>query len=70
MFVVAGAVMAMAYDADRVTRDVVPVFMPHGIVPEQARKVADDPGLPYWWLNEQASTYISGKEDVPSLRLD
>jgi hypothetical protein len=23
--------------------------------------VADDLALPYWWLNEQASIYISGK---------
>jgi hypothetical protein len=60
--------MAMAYDAARVTRDVDvdvdAVFVPHGIVLEEARKVAEDLGLPYWWLNEQASVYISGKEDA------
>ena len=22
-------------------------------------------GLPHWWLNEQASVYISGKDDPP-----
>ena len=47
-----GAAMALAYDAARVTRDVDAVFKPHGIVLEEARKVADDLGLPYWWLNE------------------
>jgi hypothetical protein len=56
--------MAMAYDAARVTRDVDAAFKPHGIVLEEARKLADDLGLPYRWLNEQASVYISGKEDA------
>jgi hypothetical protein len=56
VFVVGGAAMALAYDATRVTRDVDAVFKPHGIVLEGARKVADDLGLPSWWLNEQAST--------------
>jgi hypothetical protein len=37
------------------------------VVIEEARHVADDLGLPYWWLNEQASIYISGKDD-PSKR--
>jgi len=55
VFVVGGAAMALAYDAARVTRDVDAVFKPHGIVLEEARKVADDLGLPHWWLNEQAS---------------
>ena len=37
--------------------------MPHGVVLEEARNVAQDLGLPAWWLNEQASVYISGKDD-------
>jgi len=47
VFVVGGAPMALSYDAARVTRDVDAVFKPHGIVLEEARKVADDLGLPY-----------------------
>jgi predicted nucleotidyltransferase len=69
VFVVGGAAMALAYDAARVTRDVDAVFKPHGIVLEEARKVAEDLGLPYWWLNEQASVYISGKEDASKRRV-
>src|ERR1700730_7837869 len=64
IFVVGGAAMALAYDAARVTRDVDAVFKPHGIVLEEARSVADALGLPYWWLNEQASVYISGNDDA------
>ena len=69
VFVVGGAAMALAYDAARVTRDVDAVFKPHGIVLEEARKVADDLGLPYWRLNGQASVYISGKEDASKRRV-
>ncbi len=66
---VGGAAMALAYDATRVTRDVDARFLPHGIVIEEARNVADDLGLPYWWLNEQASVYISGKDDPGKRRV-
>ncbi|HEY5358844.1 MAG TPA: hypothetical protein VIJ82_14400, partial [Streptosporangiaceae bacterium] len=31
--------------------------------------VADDLGLPRWWLNEQASVYISGKDDPGKRRV-
>ncbi|MGO9294519.1 MAG: hypothetical protein ACLP52_11715 [Streptosporangiaceae bacterium] len=63
IFVVGGAAMALAYDAARVTRDVDAGFVPHGIVVEEARRVADDLGLPACWLNEQATVYIAGKDD-------
>ena len=56
--------MALAYDANRVARDVDARFMPHGIVHEEAMRVAEELGLPWWWLNEQASVYISGKDDA------
>lgn len=69
VFVVGGAAMALAYDATRVTRDVDATFLPHGIVIEEARHVADALGLPYWWLNEQASVYISGKDDPGKRRV-
>ena len=63
VFVVGGAAMALAYDATRVTRDVDSLFVPHGVVLEEARNVAQDLGLPAWRLYEQASVYISGKDD-------
>ena len=69
VFIVGGAAMALAYDASRVTRDVDARFLPHGIVLEEARRVADDLGLPPWWLNEQASVYISGKDDLGKRRV-
>ena len=69
VFVVGGAAMALAYDATRVTRDVDSLFVPHGVVLEEARNVAQDLGLPAWWLNEQASVYISGKDDPARRRV-
>ena len=69
VFVVGGAAMALAYDASRVTRDVDARFVPHGIVLDEARRVAQDLGLPPWWLNEQASVYISGKDDPGKRRV-
>ncbi len=69
VFVVGGAAMALAYDASRVTRDVDARFVPHGIVLDEARQVAQDLGLPPWWLNEQATVYISGKDDPGKRRV-
>ncbi len=69
IFVVGGAAMALAYDANRVTRDVDAVFVPHGLVLDEAGQVARELGLPPWWLNEQASVYISGKEDPERRRV-
>jgi predicted nucleotidyltransferase len=63
IFIVGGAAMALAYDAKRVTRDVDALFVPHGVVHEEAIEVARELGMPQWWLNEQASVYISGAED-------
>jgi hypothetical protein len=45
------------------------MFVPHGVVLEEAAHVADDLGLPRWWLNEQASVYISGKTDPGKRRV-
>jgi hypothetical protein len=69
LFIVGGAAKALAYDAERVTRDVDATFVPHGVVLEEARNVAQTMGLPPWWLNEQASSYASaqhtaGKREV------
>jgi predicted nucleotidyltransferase len=69
LFVVGGAAMALAYDATRVTRDVDAMFVPHGVVVEEARAVADELGLPPWWLNEQASVYVSGRDDPGKRRV-
>jgi len=47
VFIGGGAAMALAYDATRVTRDVDSLFIPHGVVLEEAgmsRKTLGSPG--------------------------
>src|SRR5437870_3517799 len=64
LYVFGGAAMALAYDSRRVTRDIDAVFKPHGIVIDEANAVADELGLPRWWLNEQASVYVAPGGDA------
>lgn len=61
--------MALAYDARRATRDIDAVFQPHGVVLDEARAVAEELGLPHWWLNEQASAYVAPGGDVAAPRV-
>lgn len=67
VYVIGGAAMALAYDARRATRDIDAVFLPHGIVLEEAHRLAAEIGLPQWWLNMQASAYVApgGDPEAP-----
>lgn len=69
IYVFDGAAMALAYDSRRATRDVDALFQPHGIVLEEARVVGDQLGLPRWWLNEQASSYVAPGGDPSASRV-
>jgi hypothetical protein len=69
LYVFGGAAMALAYDARRATRDIDAVFQPHGVVLDEARAVADELGLPHWWLNEQASAYVAPGGDAAAPRV-
>lgn len=71
-----GAAMVLAFDARTATRDVDALFEPDGPVLEAAREVAEELGLPRSWLNNQASSYVSGRAgrgtpvyDHPHLRV-
>ncbi len=55
-----GAAMVLAFNSRQATRDVDAVFAPDTYVLEAAREVADELGLPKSWLNNQASSYVSG----------
>jgi predicted nucleotidyltransferase len=69
LYVFGGAAMALAYDSRRATRDVDALFEPHGIVHEEALAVASELGLPRWWLNEQASSYVAPGGDPAAARV-
>jgi hypothetical protein len=71
-----GAAMVLAFDGRGATRDVDALFEPDGMVLDAAREVAAELGLPRSWLNNQASSYVSGRAgrgtpvfDHPSLRV-
>lgn len=69
VYIFGGAAMALAYDARRATRDIDAVFQPHGVVLDEARAVAEELGLPRWWLNEQASAYVAPGGDPAAPRV-
>lgn len=64
LYVFGGAAMALAYDLRRSTRDIDALFHPHGAVASEAKAVALEMGLPTWWLNEQASSYVAPGDDT------
>jgi hypothetical protein len=59
VFIFGGAAMVLAFDARAATRDVDAVFEPHGAIIDEVRAVAQERGLPRYWLNEQASSYLA-----------
>ncbi|MEO3750928.1 hypothetical protein [Streptomyces sp. B6B3] len=69
IYVFGGVAMALAYDARRATRDIDAVFVPHGVVLEEARAVGEQLGLPPWWLDEQGSAFVApgGDPDAPRI---
>ena len=69
VYVFGGVAMSLVYDSRRATRDIDAVFAPDGVVIEEARAVADELGLPRWWLNNQASAYIAPGGDVAASRV-
>ncbi len=58
IYIVDGAAMALAYDAERSTRDIDAVAIDnHSAVMSAVREVAIRHGWPSTWLNEQATAY-------------
>lgn len=76
VYLVGGAAMVLAYDADRMTRDIDAVFAPTDEIYKAARIVGDDLGLPHGWLNDAAEGFVPGADpgaskvlEVPGLRV-
>lgn len=64
IYIVGGAAMAMAYDSDRFTHDIDGVILDsHTVVTRAVHEVARRRGLPTYWLNEQASSYLPRGQD-------
>ena len=67
VYIVGGAAMALAYDAERSTRDIDAVIESHhGPLTDAVREVARRHGWPGTWLNEQAAAYVPRGSDPGS----
>ena len=67
LYLAGGGAMALAYDADRLTRDLdVAVEGSHGDLFAAVRAVARERGWPATWLNEQATSYLPPTDDAHS----
>lgn len=62
LFLVGGAAMALAFNRDRVTRDLDAVFEPKQDIYREAAKVAEDHGLPDDWLNDAVKGLLPDRQ--------
>lgn len=65
LFVVGGAAMALAYDQDRLTRDVDALFVPAPIVRQIAEEISAAHGFEPDWLNDAAKGFLPGDDARP-----
>ena len=63
VYVFGGAAMVLAYKAREATRDVDALFEPREKIHTAAVEVAESLGLPPWWLNDQATSYLARVRD-------
>ena len=64
VFIVGGGAMALAYNRDRLTRDVDAVFEPKSLVYEEAHRMAEELRLPSDWLNDGVKALLPDRPDL------
>ncbi len=65
LYVFGGGAMVLAHNAREATMDLdTAIRQHHGPVLAESRVVAQELGLPFWWLNEQATSYLPAGPDV------
>jgi hypothetical protein len=63
IYIFGGAAMVLGYRARYATRDVDALFEPREKIHRAAVEVAEEMGLPRWWLNDQATVYLPRSRD-------
>lgn len=65
IYIVGGAAMALAYDAERASHDIDGVILDgYGPLVEVVREIAQERGWPTTWLNDQAASYVPATPDT------
>jgi hypothetical protein len=64
MFIVGGAAMALAYNRERLTRDIDAVFEPKSLIYAEARRIAAEKGIPEDWLNDGVKGFLPDHPDT------
>lgn len=66
IYIFGGAAMVHGYRARYATRDVDALFEPREKIHRAAVEVAEEMGLPRWWLHDQATVYLprAGDEEA------
>lgn len=65
LYLFGGGAMVLAHNAREATMDLdTAIRRHHGPVLAEARVVAEELGLPFWWLNEQATSYLPAGQDA------
>ena len=63
LYMVGGAVMALAYNARPSTNDVDAVFIPRDVVRRIAHAIARDEGIAEGWLNDAVKGFLGDRGD-------
>lgn len=64
MFVVGGSAMALAYNRERVTKDIDAVFEPKSVVYAEARRMAAERAIAKDWLNDGVKGLLPDRPDT------
>jgi hypothetical protein len=64
LFLVGGAAMAVAYNTDRVTKDIDAIFEPKSDAYRLIHLVADEMGLPSDWVNDAIKLFLFPGNEV------
>lgn len=68
LYLFGGGAMVLAHNAREATMDLdTAIRRQHGAVLAEARVVAEELGLPFWWLNEQATSYLPPCHDADAI---
>lgn len=70
LYLVGGAAMGLTIDEHRVTADIDAIFSDPEVVREEVRAMAQEHGLPEYWLNDRVSMFLPDGDDPGAVHVD